>query len=298
MTHIIKPKEEDPMNKKVVKTTVFNFGLAGEVRLLETEDGKRYIHKNYADGAAVSIDDEWNALTYLYRAGYSVPEPYERDDNGLYMRFVEGGNLWDRYTQADAGDQKEMMAAFAKMLYDLHTLTPEQDDRTGGPFIQGELDAIRRMMDLHKLQTYEPYADALEAAYKNVSERTPGLLHRDYHPWNVLLDACGKMYVIDLTLQQGDARFDVAWTYALMGRSNYSAFAEAFLTEYAALDPEVRRDFAFFLRLVNLRWLTDVSVSLAAGGAEESKKDEMRAFLSPMIAQAEQAAAGLSPDNF
>ena len=53
-------------------------------------------------------------------------------------------------------------------------------------------------------------------------------IHRDHHPWNVLADSDGKLYVVDLPLSQGDFRFDVGWTYMLMFRSGFRSLQKRF----------------------------------------------------------------------
>ena len=265
----------DKMENRAVKTTILNHGFAGEVTLEEMQDGRKYVHKAYTrtdlDGSI--INDEWDALFYLYNKGYSVPKPIERTKNGMYIQYIENGALWDTYKSAEANTRKKITEKFAKLLYDLHILKPAdakifQDNN----FLQNEIAEISQIIDekgFNQLNNYIKIIDRLETISANITEQAPCYIHRDYHPWNVLSDKNGKQYAIDFVLKQGDYRFDVAWTYMMMTRtddnnSEFLEFAEHFLSEYVKLQPDTLAEFVFFKQLANLRWLVNVKPPISS----------------------------------
>ncbi|MFT4166954.1 MAG: phosphotransferase [Microlunatus sp.] len=83
-------------------------------------------------------------------------------------------------------------------------------------YIEQELAQLRE--DSDKQQTLTEIVEWLEQRKEAVPcERL--ILHRDYHPWNVLIDEEERPWVIDWDWQVGDARFDLAWACMLSYRS-------------------------------------------------------------------------------
>jgi len=269
------------MDSQIVKTTMLNGGLGGSVQLEETRDGRRHIRKTYINNTTL-ITEEWNALVFLYNAGFNVPQPYKKAENSIYMQYIDGETLWNGYQAADTAVRQELTDKFVKLLYDLHNIKP--NSVPNGGFIENELAEIKDLIPKHRTDYLKTHSK-LETLSKHIEERQLCYIHRDYHPWNVLMDKNQKLYVIDMPLRQGDYRFDVAWTYALMSRSGFEEFASAFLSGYYKLKPDARDDFDYFIQLVNLRWLVNVY------------SDSPNSFFRPMIEKAEQAIIGEWTDS-
>lgn len=265
-----------------------NDGFAGEVTLLETLDGQKYVHKAYSHNSSLDINNEWNTLVFLYNQGYSVPKPIKRSKNGLYMQYIDNGTFWKTYEKADKHSGLDMIIKFTKLLNGLHAIKLlDVDISSTYSFIHKELSDIKYIIDKHHLKDISKVVDRLEILSAGIKEQKHCYLHRDYHPWNVLLDKDGKMYVIDLVLTFGDSRFDVAWTYALMSRSGYNEFADMFLTEYIKLESTILNDFSFFMLLVNVRWLANVKASLMLKNSDNYDQKAKSDFLQKMIKKAE-----------
>jgi aminoglycoside phosphotransferase (APT) family kinase protein len=248
------------MDNRIVKTTKFNTGFAGEVFLEEMQDGRQHIRKTYINSKSLTnadeIGKEWDALVFLHNAGYAVPEPYKKDQHNIIMQYVDSGNFWETYQAVGTTAQYELMDKFIKLLYDLHIITPNTPPSSG--FIKNELMEIETIITGKGLDCYREILGKLEALSTEIKESPPCFIHRDYHPWNVLLDKNRKLYAIDLLLKQGDYRFDVGWTYMIMYRTGFEDFAQEFLEGYYKLKSEVCCNMEYFKQLANLRWIVNV----------------------------------------
>jgi aminoglycoside phosphotransferase (APT) family kinase protein len=112
------------------------------------------------------------------------------------------------------------------------------------------------------------------------------IAHRDYHPWNVLLDDSGRSLVLDWDWEIADPRFDLAWVITLMQRSGFADFGAALLGRYQALSHPVEY-LAYFEVLTTTRWWMNVSRSLQVNAnLRAGAADEFRAFLEQPIREA------------
>jgi len=292
------------MESKTIKTTILNHGFAGEVRLEETSDGQKYVHKEYSTevlefpGNSNLMDDEWNTLVYLYNKGYNVPQPIRRTKNGMYMQYIENGALWEAYENADSDAQKEVIEKFTKLLYNLHILEVTDAKQPDSSFLQNEIAEIKQIIDekgLYQLNNYMKTLERLKTISVSIAEQSQCYIHRDYHPWNVLLDKNNNQYAIDFVLKQGDYRFDAAWTYMLMSRTGFPEFAEYFLSEYKDLQPDVLIEFEFFKQLANFRWLVTVKPPISSKKGENTEQAGHTDFFQHMIniAESEMVVGGL-----
>ena len=251
------------MKNKIVKTIKLDGGFAGDIHLIETENGERCIRKSYANNPSVDLNAEWNALVFLHGKGYSVPKPLSKNTDEMYMQYIENGVLWDVYQTVDTATQHDLIEKFTKLLHDLHCISPKNVPSFDG-FIQKEFSEIESIIKEKQIDNYKDILYKLEELSAGINEQPPCYVHRDYHVWNVLMDNNQKSYLIDMELTQGDYRFDVGWTYMLQNRSAvhdawHSEIAKAFLSGYYKLRPETYVDIEFFMQLANLRWLVNVA---------------------------------------
>ncbi|MDR1690030.1 MAG: aminoglycoside phosphotransferase family protein [Clostridiales bacterium] len=249
------------MNNHIVKTTILRDNPGCKVLLEEMQDGRKHVRKSYVH--SVNTDGEWNALCFLYSANFNVPKPYKKNAQGMYMQYIDGGVLWDSYQAADAITKQELINKFTTLLHSLHIITPKNTPPFNG-FIKNELAEIKNIIKKKKIDRYWEVYNKLTILAAGIKEFSSCYIHRDYHVWNVMLDSNQKLYLIDMELNQGDYRFDVGWTYMIQSRSavhdaRHGDIAEAFLSEYCRLEPEVCNDIEFFMQLANLRWLVNVA---------------------------------------
>ncbi len=270
------------MDNQIVKTTIFKDNPNIKVVLEEMQDGRKHVIKSSVKGMNL-LEGEWNALCYLYNAGFNVPEPYKKDEQGMYMQYIDNGIFWDSYQTADTTTQQELIEKFTKLLHDLHNVSPKNPPSFDG-FIQNELAEIKTIIERKQIDNYWKIHNKLTILSTGIKEHPSCYIHRDYHVWNVLLDSNQKLYLVDMELKQGDYRFDVGWTYMLQSRSaiydkRHGDIAQAFLSAYYKLKPEACEDIDFFMQLANLRWLVNVT--------PEKKTD--KPWFPEMMAIAEQA---------
>jgi aminoglycoside phosphotransferase (APT) family kinase protein len=235
---------------------------------------------------------EWQALTRLRAADYPAPRAilFEPDDRHIgspfiVMEHIAGQQLWEAHEHADQSRQERLTRLFVTRLVELHALNPQIIEPAltwAHPyvFIERELEALRRDSERSPHQTLAQVVSWLEQRKAAVPCERPVILHRDYHPWNVLVDATDRLNVIDWDWKIGDARFDLAWTLTLMRRSNFDAFSTAVQDEYVRLSDHALEELAYFEVLTTMRWLLNVTQSVASSEAlYGAAREAFREFL-------------------
>ena len=244
---------------------------------------------------------EWRALTGLHAVGYPVPrgvllelDAHHLGQPFIMMDHVPGTSLWQVAEATDPTARARLTRSFVAMLVQLHALDPQ--------LLEPALDLVhsygyidRELQRLRRDSTSSPHARIgevvqwLEKRRDNVPCHRPVILHRDYHPWNVVVDPAEHLWVIDWDWHIGDARFDVAWTTTLMQRSGFQAFSDTVRDEYARQTGDPLGEFAYFEVLTTIRWLLNVLPSVdsdARSGA--AARADFRAFLIEPVRKAEE----------
>jgi aminoglycoside phosphotransferase (APT) family kinase protein len=210
---------------------------------------------------------EGRALTRLPAAGYAVPgvvacEPDARHLGRPFvvMDHIDGSSLWRVYR---ATGSPSLVRQFVARLADLHALDPrllEPVFPTTDPyvFIERELGQLRHDIAEVPDPPLHGVLQWLEQRHRSVPCHRPVILHRDYHPWNVVVDGSRKLWVLDWDWEIGDARFDLAWTCTLMERSGFGSFANAVRDKYVRRSDRPLDQLAYFEVLTTLRWLLNV----------------------------------------
>ncbi len=255
---------------------------------------------------------EWRALTHLHALNYPVPRAIlcEPDASHLghpfiVMDYVPGTSLWHAFEAAESDTQAQLTQLFVAQLVTLHAFDPQLLDPAATPthrysYIERELE------QLHRDSANSPHAmladivQWLEQRQKSVPCERPAILHRDYHPWNVVVDAAEQLWVVDWDWRIGDARFDLAWTCMLMQRSGFHAFSSAVRDEYAHRSGRSLDDLAYFEVLTTVRWLLNVLPSTERDGPlDAAARADFRTFLVEPVRQAQtflQERTGINVD--
>jgi aminoglycoside phosphotransferase (APT) family kinase protein len=136
------------------------------------------------------------------------------------MEHVAGQQIWEALEHVDQPTQDRLTRLFVTHLVALHALDPqvlESGITQAHPyaFIDRELGQLRRDSERSPHPTLTEVVGWLEQRKEAVPCLQPAILHRDYHPWNVLVDAVERLWVVGWDWSIGDARFDLAWTLRL-----------------------------------------------------------------------------------
>jgi len=235
---------------------------------------------------------EARALKALAQANYPVPRVLLAQDDLIVMERFAGSPLWTHYEQASESQREALTTLFVHLLLDLQALDvriliPGAD--TGGLSEAIPEEEIGRLRQDSRPE-FSPVIDWLDAHRVRCSR--PVISHRDYHPWNVLLDAGGRAVVLDWDWEIADPRFDLAWMLTLMQRSGFGDFSAAALACYEKLSGQSVESLAYFEVLTTTRWWMNVTRSLDSNAnLRAGAADEFRAFLEKPILEASRLIA-------
>jgi aminoglycoside phosphotransferase (APT) family kinase protein len=287
---------ENRLGTKIQDIKVLKSGWAGEIISLKFKDNtQKYVIKTYnsSKNGLENIKQEWKGLNLLYDANYPVPRPimsdFVNEKPYIVMEEIEGENLWDYYQTLSKEDKDQLLERFVKVFFELHELDVSIVDKelvkdSTISFIEKEINEIKKLVEENKLEYFTQIIDWLQKEKANIIGEKLSIIHRDYHPWNVIVDKNEKIYVIDLLWGIGDYRFDLAWMYTLMERSGVEDFSENVLKKYKELKNKNINNFEYFKVFSTLRWLINVMISLKTGeNLNETRNKEFENFVSPLI---------------
>lgn len=287
---------ENKFGAKIQDIKVLKSGWAGEIISLKFKDNtQKYVIKTYnsSKNGLENIKQEWKGLNLLYNANYPVPRPiisdFVNEKPYIVMEKIEGENLWTCYQTLSKEDRERLLNKFVDVFFQLHELDVSMVDKglrkdSTRSFIKKEINEIKKLVEESKLEYFTQIIDWLQKEKANIIDEKLSIIHRDYHPWNVIVDNNEKIYVIDLLWGIGDYRFDLAWMYTLMERSGFKDFSENVLKKYKELKNENINNFQYFKVFSTLRWLINVITSLKTGeNLNETRNKEFENFVSPLI---------------
>jgi phosphotransferase family enzyme len=221
--------------KKVVDRRSLAFGITSDLRLIEV-DGTQLVLRQYLTNDVIDevprvIAQEADALQSARRVlGELVPEPLAFDVTGdqaghpsLLMTFLPGRPIVHNL------DPRRMVTPLVK----IH----EGGDPSGLPH-------YRHWFDLNSLAVPEwttapsAWTTLVAALHGPEPEGEPGMLHRDYHPGNLLWDQGELVGVVDWPSScYGPRGIDVAHARGNLALVDGADAADAFLKAYIDLVP-------------------------------------------------------------
>lgn len=195
-----------------------------------------------------SAQSEYRTLSFLHQAGYPVPEVYALGSikDGfqhpfIIMQRVEGGDFASCFPKSP-DDDPEPLRDFIGLFRSLHTLdwrpyveNPDEIAPTGQSYyhFDRKLNLFSQYLDGAALKAFDPVMAWLSDHRELAVCEQSSVVHRDFHPNNILEDSEGNLYVIDWTSAEiSDYRFDLAWTLALTLAYGSETLRKMMLAEY------------------------------------------------------------------
>ena len=257
-----------------------DYSLEGDVQ------EERLVLRVYSENASTKARHEFTTMSRLQEAGYPVPRVHWMDDRGdllgrpfIIMDFIEGRNMEEEFLRGSEEDLKRALEIMMKLFVELHSidpisLFPEYVGITTLDYIDGMLDWARRNAEDNGVKSTTPIIDWLEEQKVGVTPMEPSLLHRDFHPMNIMIRVDGSPMVLDWgATTVGDRRDDVAWIMVLASTFLEYSLRDTILRGYESESGIRLVDIEFFEVLSILRRLTDVSVSLKGGAERHGLRD-------------------------
>lgn len=287
---------ENKMGAKIQDIEVLKSGWAGEIVALKFKGTtKKYIIKTYnsSKNGIENIKQEWKWLKFFHDVNYPVPKPIITDFTSeiayIVMEKIEGEILWTAYQTASTNEKDQLLENFIKVFVKLHELDISILDKklltySTSYFIEKEINDIQKLVNKNNFEYFTIIIDWLIKEKVNIIGTNLSIIHRDYHPWNVIIDNNKHLYVIDFLSGVGDYRFDLAWMCTLMERSGFKDFSDHAFKKYKELKNTDINNFEYFKVLATLRWLVNVIISLKTSeNLNETKNKEFEIFIYPLI---------------
>jgi aminoglycoside phosphotransferase (APT) family kinase protein len=229
-------------------------------------------------GAGRKARIEFEVMCRLHAANYPVPELLSlvADESPLgqpfvIMRQIDGPVLGNVIEAATGQRRVALLEQFCGLVYQLHALdwtaiAPDEiRGRTSEP-IERWIAEAEATLSRFPTRAFDPAIDWLKVHRPPVGRTNLSLVHQDFHPWNVLLDAKETAYVIDWPqIDLSDYRLDLAWTLLLARGMFGDAARQTILREYERRRGSPIEDLPFFEAIAATKRLGSIYISLTCG---------------------------------
>jgi aminoglycoside phosphotransferase (APT) family kinase protein len=233
-------------------------------------------------GVAEKAQHEFGVMRRLKDAGYPVPAVHDIETDldmlgapFLTMDWIEGHSMLDDFLRTPRTRLGPHLEAFTRLFVDLHRVDPAQvfpeslRSATTTGYLDHALARTRRELATRGPPWLEPVLDWLTARKDGVAPGRFAVLHRDFHPGNVMVRADGSPLVIDWSAALvGDYREDLMWTVLLASAFWGRPFGEAIFETYQRAAGVAVKNARFFEVAAIYRRIQDTSISLMKGAAE------------------------------
>ncbi|UCH57307.1 MAG: phosphotransferase family protein [Candidatus Bathyarchaeota archaeon] len=236
---------------------------------------------------------EFKVMARLHKAGYPVPRVFHCETGSealgkpfIIMELIKGRMLDDDLEEAPEGSSQPL-GTFINLFAELHALDVKQlFPREAYPldtkeYLKGFMASRRRVLEELGPRWLLPALKWLDERREDVVVHGTSLLHRDFHPMNIILREDGSPVVLDWGAASiGDFREDLAWTTLLAGTFRGPSLRELILESYEGATGREVMGIEFFEVIATIRRIRDIYVSLTKGakemGMREGAEDQMR----------------------
>ncbi|GGJ49072.1 hypothetical protein GCM10008938_38850 [Deinococcus roseus] len=243
---------------EVLQTSTFTSGMAFPIhRLLVQHSGKTLpvVLKFYPAGFEGHFSRESWALTHLPELQIAAPmllgTSQLPEGSAVVMEWIEGRPLMDLLLPED---HTLASKRFVDQLVKIHSVSIENLEISQ----ENSESAFEGLCTIFENDFQKLHQPILTWTAQRLHKQTTfqkTLLHRDYHPWNVLAEPSGRLVVLDWDWGIGDPREDLGWTRLILQKSNLPLLAEEFTDLYCQQVPDARWNLEVFDVLAHLRWL-------------------------------------------
>jgi aminoglycoside phosphotransferase (APT) family kinase protein len=278
----------DWVNTKGWESEIYAFTLSYGTS--EKPKSEKLVLRLLTGGGTDAGKDEFRVLSVLNQAGYPVPKVFAlggfQDGLGgpfIIMQRIEDGDFSSRFPQTSQDDQKPLKD-FIGLFRLLHTLNwrdyVDDADHLAPPdqpffHFDQEMAIYDRLLIQSGFTMFVPLMAWIKSRREKAYCAMSSLIHRDFHPDNILEDQDGKLFVIDWTSAQiSDYRFDLAWTLILFLAYSGKARRQMVLDEYERQLGHAVPELDFFEVISILRRIGAVMISIAAGADKLGMRPE------------------------
>lgn len=258
-------------------------------RLIEGDNFTDLVARIYNGANASQVATyEFNVMHNLEKIGYPVAEVYvcnpENEPLGtpfIIMEKISGSSLMDKFI-VDPMNQTDSLKLFSRLYVDLHKIPPRKiiPVKRNYKSTKGRLNYLFHLYEknihLGNFSDLSPILLWLQKESKTIENIPLCLIHRDFHPGNILFRMNGSPAVIDWTSADiGDFREDLAWTKMLASTFFSESLGDLFFNGYDSESRKIINDIEYFEVLQMLRRLTDFSFSVSKGGGIVGMRDDI-----------------------
>ncbi len=232
---------------------------------------------------------EYSLLNAIHDQGFPVPRVLLVETESdlfqrpfIVMERIVGQTMMDHLRNTSEPQFSEMIHLFSRVFVELHQLdwrklsiVPEEYlHATFSTLIRNHLRGMRDHIMSNEVQFLSSIIDWLEEHLDNIEPLPLALLHRDFHPMNIIIDKSGNPFVIDWTAATiGDPRMDIAWSFLLAKLHLSEDLGDAILNGYQKVIGQDLDNMDFFIVDACLRRLSDITIMLKRGAESLGMRD-------------------------
>lgn len=236
--------------------------------------------------AAEKAKHEFDVIKRLLKAGYPVPAVHDLETDlevlgfpFITMDLIEGRSMMDDFLRTPIETLGPHLKAFTSLFVELHRIDPLlvfpefSSLSETSEYLDLALERTRRDLEHRGPLWLRPILDWLEERMSEVSSERFSVLHRDFHPGNIMVRPDSSHVVIDWGASSfGDFREDLMWTFLLASAFWGKRLGEAIFDAYQRVSGREVRDAGFFEVAAMYRRIQDTSISFTKGAEEASMR--------------------------
>jgi len=282
-----------PKNKiQIIDLSSITDGWETEIysfTLLRDDKQKELILRMYSGThSSKKARNEYENLKKLYKIGYPVPKVFfietdifHFDKPFIIMEMIKGTALYE-LMRSSPDKHNDYLNIFCKLFFDLHSLdwhimiddNSDYDFSDPYRYINDLLSSYQDEIEKYKRFEFMPLLNWLKARIHDVPQERISVVHRDFHPNNILINSGGDPFVIDWTaIGITDFRVDLGWTLLLMGTFGDQKIHNAIIKGYEQYSGKKLEKIEYFEILAILRRLFDIYVSFKSSATERGMRE-------------------------